>query len=73
MTTDLNNAGTEWLTTSQVAQLTQTSKSYWEKARVRGDGPPYSTIGIRVRYRTPDVAAWIAARRVTSTSEGGAK
>lgn len=46
------------------------SKSYIQKMRVRGEGPPYLKVGTRVRYKPEDVQAWIASRPVfNSTSQ----
>jgi hypothetical protein len=59
----------EWLTTTQLAALTKTSRSFWDKARVRGDGPPWTAFGNRPRYRRADIEAWIIARTIRSTSQ----
>lgn len=40
-----------------------------ESYRLRGGGPPYYKIGARVVYDEADLAAWLAARRCTSTSD----
>lgn len=61
----------EWLSTTQLAALTETSRSFWDKGRVRGDGPPFTYFGNRPRYRRADVEAWIIARTVGSTSKRG--
>ena len=63
----------EFLTTEQLAQLTQTTPSYWEKLRVTGgrDALPFTRIGRNVRYNREDVRRWLAARRRSNTSEGG--
>lgn len=42
-----------------------------ESMRFRGNGPPYYKIGHRVVYDTGDLDVWLAARRVTSTSDSG--
>lgn len=36
--------------------------------RSRGGGPPFIKVGRLVRYDPQDVEAWIASRRVASTS-----
>lgn len=64
------NAG-EWLSTAELANLTKTSRSFWDKARVRGDGPPYTRFGAHPRYRRADVEAWVIARTIRSTSQRG--
>lgn len=61
----------DWLTTDQLAALTKTSRSLWDKARVRGDGPPWSLCGNRPRYRRVDVEAWLISRTIHSTSQRG--
>lgn len=63
------NAG-EWLTTLELAALTKTSRSFWDKKRWRGDGPPYTDFG-RPRYRRADVEAWLISRSIRSTSQKG--
>lgn len=62
----------EWLSTDQLACLTKTSRSYWDKARVRGDGPPYIMVGNRPRYNHGGTEKWLIARTIRSTSERGA-
>ncbi len=37
--------------------------------RVKGTGPAYAKLGKSVVYSVRDVEAWIAARKVRSTSE----
>ncbi|WP_278374007.1 helix-turn-helix transcriptional regulator [Sphingobium xenophagum] len=59
----------EWLTTVQLAALTKTSRSLWDKMRVRGDGPAWSRCGNRPRYRRADVEAWLLARTIRNTSQ----
>lgn len=61
----------EWLTTAQLAALTKTSRSFWDKARVRGDGPRWTSFGNRPRYRRADVEAWTIARSIRNTSQRG--
>ena len=61
----------EWLTTGQLATLTKTSRSFWDKLRVSGEGPPWTLFGNRPRYRHADVEAWIIARTIRSTSQRG--
>ena len=34
-----------------------------------GDGPAFHRFGNRVRYRRPDLDAWAARRRATTTAE----
>ena len=37
--------------------------------RVSGEGPAFHRFGNRVRYRRPDLDAWAARRRATTTAE----
>lgn len=58
------------LTTAELAALTKTPASRWNKGRLTGDGPPFIKLGHLVRYRREDVRDWLSAQpRVTSTSE----
>jgi predicted DNA-binding transcriptional regulator AlpA len=60
----------ELLTTEDLAAMTKTPPSRWNKARLTGDSPPFVKLGHLVRYRKSDVLAWLAARpRLNSTSE----
>src|SRR3546814_20349482 len=45
------------------------SKSFLDKARIRGDGPHYLKLGSRVLYRTEALQSWLAARERLSTSQ----
>ena len=45
------------------------TKSWMDKARVRGGGPAYVKIGAKVYYRKDDLERWIAARERRSTSD----
>jgi predicted DNA-binding transcriptional regulator AlpA len=60
----------ELMTTEELAAMTKTPPSRWNKARLTGDSPPFVKLGHLVRYRRSDVLAWLAAQpRVNSTSE----
>lgn len=61
----------EWLTTLQLAALTKTSRSFWDKKRGRGGGPAWSDCGNRPRYRRADVEAWLISRSIRNTSQRG--
>lgn len=61
---------TELITTPELERRTGVNASTWAKRRLTGDSPPFLKIGRCVRYRWPDVEAWLAARTRTSTSEG---
>lgn len=45
------------------------TKSFLDKARVRGVGPAYVKIGSRVFYHKDRLKSWIAARERRSTSD----
>ena len=55
----------------EAAQHTRLTENWLEKARCRGDGPPFIRLGARkVAYRLEDLDAWIASRpRRTNTSD----
>jgi predicted DNA-binding transcriptional regulator AlpA len=55
--------------TKSIAALTNTSVSFWNQRRVRGDGPPYVKLGSKVLYVLDDVEAWLKSRSRHSTSE----
>ena len=60
------------LRTAEAAAYCGSTKSTFEKMRLRGDGPPYLKLGATVVYDTCDLDAWLATRRRTSTSDGEA-
>jgi hypothetical protein len=45
------------------------SKSYLEKLRVVGGGPPFIKVGKAVRYKLADLDTWLAEQKRGSTSE----
>jgi predicted DNA-binding transcriptional regulator AlpA len=57
------------LTSAQAAALVGLSRSSLNKMRVYGSGPNFCKLGRTVRYRRDDLAAWVAGRIVTSTSD----
>jgi hypothetical protein len=63
----------EYTDTEGLAAATHTSKSFWEKRRVRGgkETPPFITCGAKVLYKWSDVHAWLADRKHGSTSAAG--
>ena len=55
--------------TPELARRTGLSTSYWNKARLTGDGPPFIHLSPRaVRYRWADVEAWFVERTRRNTS-----
>jgi excisionase family DNA binding protein len=60
------------LTVVEAAAYCRVSKSFLDKARVYGNGPPYVRLGGRkILYRMSDLDAWMAARVFNSTSQYG--
>lgn len=49
------------------------STAWCERARWKGEGPPYIKLGRHVRYRADDVLAWIEQNARHSTTAGGGK
>jgi hypothetical protein len=62
----------DYLTTRESALYLKVSKSFLDKARVYGGGPPFVRLAPRkIVYRRADLDAWAAGRRFGSTSEYG--
>ena len=60
------------LTERQAAELLNVSSRTLQAWRLRGGGPRFVRLsGRAVRYRNSDLAAYIEARTVTSTSDPG--
>jgi hypothetical protein len=49
------------------------SPSFWNKARVAGEGPEFIKLGRRVYYAPSAVEKWLATKRRTSTSDPGTR
>jgi excisionase family DNA binding protein len=58
-----------YYTPREAAELLRTSTSTLAKRRLYGEGPKFCRIGRAVRYRKADLDAYMARRRVQSTSE----
>lgn len=53
----------------QAASMVDLSARHLQRLRVEGGGPPFIQLGARrIGYRVEDLQAWIASRRVASTS-----
>jgi hypothetical protein len=59
----------EPIDTDQAARMMGVASQTLRNKRVSGDGPPYLKYSRRVLYLPSDVRAYMAARRVTSTSQ----
>lgn len=57
------------LDTVGAARRLNLAESTLEKLRVTGGGPVFCKLDRRVVYRVTDLDAWVASRRVGSTSE----
>jgi predicted DNA-binding transcriptional regulator AlpA len=62
------NTGNSVLNVAEAATHLRVSRSWLNKLRLLGGGPPYLKLGRRVVYQAEDLATWAAARRQTSTS-----
>jgi hypothetical protein len=60
-----------FLNTADAAKMLGVSASFLNKARVTGNGPPYSKLGFSVRYSVQALLDWAAAQSRTSTSDDG--
>lgn len=75
MTTTSADDNRRLLRTDEAARRLGLSRSWLEKLRLSGEGPPYIRIGARaVAYWSDDLIAWAESRpRFRSTSEAGAR
>jgi predicted DNA-binding transcriptional regulator AlpA len=53
----------------EVAELLRVSKSWLDKKRLSGGGPPYLKFGRRVVYDMADLEDWAVSNRRNHTSE----
>jgi hypothetical protein len=53
----------------EAARLLKVSLSWMAKARMRGDGPPYSRIGRSIRYSEAVLIQWAKSQQRISTSD----
>jgi hypothetical protein len=58
------------LSVQSAAAYLGVSPSFLNKARCRGDGPPFAKIGRRVLYDAAVLDGWVEARGRLSTSNG---
>lgn len=65
------NAPTTLLTSAQAAEHLGMSESWLTKTRLFGGGPCFLKLGRSVRYRVPDLDAWLETRSRRSTSDAG--
>ena len=63
------SAGCALLTSEQAAKYLGFTDGWLAKLRMTGGGPKYVRLGRTCRYTCADLDAWIAAHRVSSTSE----
>ena len=56
-------------TTSEAADYVRLKKPTLERFRLTGEGPKFLKLGGAVRYRRPDLDAWLETRIIRSTSE----
>jgi hypothetical protein len=64
-------AGQQFGDVNVAAEILDVSKSYLNKLRMVGAGPPYVKLGASVRYLLPELLPWALARKRTSTSDSG--
>lgn len=66
----MNDTQTDLFTVPEAAAYLRCSKSYLDKLRVLGGGPPYLRLGKRrIVYRKVDLDAWMNARRFDMTAQ----
>lgn len=59
----------EYLTPAEAAAHLRVSKSYLDKLRVYGGGPPFHRLGRKILYAKPEIDLFVQRRRFSSTSE----
>ena len=69
---DMKQDESHYLSTRRAAVFLGLSPRTLDRYRVSGEGPVYHRFGNRILYRRDDLEAWAGARRVRSTSDGGA-
>ena len=62
-------SGERLLTPKEAAHFLRFSTSWLAKARMRGDGPPYSKLGRSIRYPEAALHQWTKSHLRLSTSE----
>ena len=71
---DAHNEAEELLTQTEAVEILKKSKSWMERSRWAGTGPPYRKIGRAVRYPANTLAMWIASHPLqNSTSQDNPK
>lgn len=76
MTEILHDNPSRVLSVVQAAEFLSSTKSWLDKARIVGGGPPFvrlgEGVGARVGYRLGDLQSWLSSRVHRSTSDLGA-
>lgn len=57
------------LTVGEAAAFVRLSKSFLDKARLKGGGPAFVKAGARVLYDVADLGTWIESRKFSHTSQ----
>ena len=61
--------GRQWLPAREAAEYCALGFSTLAKLRLFGGGPAFSKVGAKVLYNRHDLDAWLASKRVASTSQ----
>ncbi|WP_304074535.1 helix-turn-helix domain-containing protein [Maricaulis maris] len=67
----LGSRQNEFLCTKALARHLNLSASWLEKARCRGEGPPYYRVGSKILYAVVEVDEWMASSRVIGGAHHG--
>jgi excisionase family DNA binding protein len=57
------------MTVKEAADYLRVSKSFLDKARLCGEGPPFIRVGRKILYRKSAVDAWLTKHQFASTSQ----
>lgn len=58
-----------FVTDTEAEAITPFSRSWYQRARTTGGGPPFFYRGNKVYYDREELIAWLTRHRVSSTSE----
>ncbi len=59
----------QYLTETQLAEMTGRSIKSWQRDRSKGGGIPFIRCGGKILYDMEDVTTWMNSRKFQSTSE----
>ena len=61
----------QYVNIKKAAEITGLSKSFFDRARCTGNGPPYFKLGGGIRYKVGDLLAWCDTGKYKHTAQWG--